>query len=207
MKKFKRRIITAAAPFFLSHRKFRLLARAKFPTVCKKAAAYEPHRVIKITRVNAVRTLFLFCLIFLAGCSQSQTFKSGDGLITITAAKEFKQVDDARFNICLESKDKIITGIKEAPGPSFPAASSLRDYTLLVKSGRESSEISLYDKGGVVFDYFDYEFSTDGKAFKYLAVTKKSDTSFYLFNFGCEKKNFDKFEKQFMDWAKTIEVG
>ena len=153
-----------------------------------------------------VAVLMLSLTFSLTACTAEKVFeKSG---IKITATSEFYEKDILSMTIYLESRDKIITGVKETPNASFPISRTLRQYTELVLNTNNMNglEISVYDEDGITFEYFEYEKEVSGKNFKYLGVTMKSDSYFYLFNFASENSKFEGFKSQFMDWAKLIEI-
>jgi len=160
----------------------------------------------KILSALIVSTL-VCTAVALSACGPNEKVFEKNG-IKITATTGFVEKELLSVTIYLESVDKIITGLKETPGSAFPITKSLREYTeaTLTANNLSSTPINLYSENGVVFEYFIYERTASDKDFKYLGVTKKSDQFFYLFNFASENKNFDKFEQQFMDWAKLIEV-
>lgn len=159
------------------------------------------------------RTIFLDASLLttcflLNGCAStpSKTFEK-DG-IKIIATTEFVEKDYLSLNLYLESPDKIITALRESPNIYFPITKTLRDYTNAVLTANMiSSDITLYDENGIVFDYFTYTKTVESYNYKYLGVTKKSESYFYLFNFCCEEKNYQNFSSKFLDWAKLIEVA
>ena len=150
---------------------------------------------------------FVLCALAFAACAPSPKVFEKSG-IKITATSDFYEKDVMTQTIYLESRDKIITGLKEAPNEAFPISKTLREYTNLTLQVNNLPEavITPYNEDGVTFEYFTYERTVSEKDFKYLGVTKKSSAYFYLFNFACETKNFDKFKDQFLDWAALIEA-
>lgn len=162
---------------------------------------------MKKFKIFALLISIFVLLILLGGCfEQSKVFEK-DG-IKITATSAFYEKDLLTLTIYLESTDKLITALKETPSTDFPISKTLRQYSeiVLLVNNLIGTQIDNYNEGGVVFDYFTYERSESGKNFKYLAITKKSSSYFYLFNFACEVKNYDKFADTFFEWAKLIEV-
>jgi hypothetical protein len=162
--------------------------------------------IITLTTVSAV-LLFVIIYYMLGQDGKITPQKWEKDGMTIWADSSFYEKETMQFNIYLESKDKIISGLREIPTEAFPISTALRGYTeaVLQMNNLSSAEINTFDEDGVTFEWFVYERESAGKMFKYFGVTKKG-TAFYLFNFASESKNFDAFQDKFLDWAKQIVV-
>lgn len=143
----------------------------------------------------------------MGGCFEPKTKTFTKSGITITATDEFYEKELLSVTIYLESQTKIITGLKENKSMLSPST-TLNSYTNLVLTNNQltGTEYTEFDEDDIRFNYFIYEREVSGKSFKYLAVTKEGADNFYLFNFACESKNYQKFEQDFMKWAKLLIV-
>ena len=158
-------------------------------------------------------TSVLICALSVSGCKSQQPKTFEKEGVRITATADFKQEGDNTLVLCVKSSDKLITCYRQPREETFPVSEkTLREYTEKHISDDEylktkKIEISAFSKSGVnLFDYFTYEKAVNGTHYSYLAVTKKGEADFYLFHFGCETKNFEKFMPQFLEWAKLLEI-
>ncbi|MGL5514158.1 MAG: hypothetical protein ACRDBM_13105 [Sporomusa sp.] len=160
----------------------------------------------KIVTVVSV-FLMLACLV-LTGCStqdQAQTFEK-DGM-TITLTDQFTEKDYASYTVCYESSESLVVALKES-------------FTLFEQVG-VSTDISLVEYGELVMSsnnfeatieetenitYFTYEKQVNGEDYTYMATLHRGADAYWLIQFACETKNFEKLQSQFIDWAKTITV-
>ena len=55
--------------------------------------------------------------------------------------------------------------------------------------------------------YFTFDFEKSGKTYKYLLATYKANDAYWQVSFGCEKRNYDKLQKDMIRYAKSVSVG
>ncbi|MDR3216362.1 MAG: hypothetical protein LBT55_02950 [Clostridiaceae bacterium] len=170
----------------------------------------------KFLSIVLVAATAVMIAVFASGCSllgnlgkaEKKVFEKAG--IKLTLTDEFYEKDILTYTIYLESTDKAVIALKEEPNAMFPISTELRAYTESVLSVNMLTTpilTSSTEEGVLLFEYFIYEKIVSGKDFTYLAITKKSETAFYLIQFTCETKNFADFKGQFLDWAKLVEVA
>ncbi|MCL2677850.1 MAG: hypothetical protein FWE85_02220 [Clostridiales bacterium] len=150
-------------------------------------------------------------IILLAGClnlSDEKTFTTADVGLSITLTSRFVEQDLAVWTAYYSSTTSIVTVLKEEfhlfDQHGHDAADlTPEDYArLVIESNREPCDVEKVEG----LTTFTYERRVNGKDFKYFAVTFKGPDAFWLVQFGCDRKNFDKFQAQFIEWAKTVKV-
>lgn len=136
---------------------------------------------------------------------KAKTFSSSG--FTVTLNDSFHEKEYISFNLYLESRDILFTGLMEN---GAGVVSTLTAYTNMVISNNSLSNVTVNNEtgdDGIAFKHFIYEKTVSGKDFTYLGVTKAgSGTKFYLFNFACESKNYEKLQNKMLGFAKTITV-
>jgi len=157
--------------------------------------------------MKKIVVLFLaFMLISLSGClwDSEQTFEEDGVSITLTDEYEVETSGYSGFSLVLVSSFAAILANVEAKS-DFTEVYTLDEYTNLVLTQTSNpSSVTKYSEDDVVFNYATYEAESDGVIYKYLLVTKTSDTNYLTCNFAVQKSKFDKFYEDFLEAAKTI---
>lgn len=140
---------------------------------------------------------------------EANTKKYSSNGFNITLPDNFYEKDLASVTTYLESEKVIVTALKEEFSILGTAGisedSSLDDYAEAVAKNNNLT-IDLKEINNTDYKYFTYERTNSGKTFYYMGVVLKSNDSFWLVNFACEKKNKDEYHDKFVNWAKTIKV-
>ncbi len=76
---------------------------------------------------------------------------------------------------------------------------------LLQSSGHFSSESKIVSEAGLKFIEEDAE-SNMGDIRRYFTVFVKAEDAFYLFEFGCETKDYTEYRSDFFKWADSIKI-
>ena len=164
--------------------------------------------MIKIKKIClVVLCVFLltgFCSCgFLAKAKDKDFSKAG---MTITLTDQFTEQENVSQTVYYVSLTSIVTGLKEETKIFEDAgygSLTLKEYAeLVIKGNSLNSQVS--EKDGLT--YFTYEKSVSGKDYKYYATVFKGADAFWLIQFGCEQKNFDKYQPDYVKWAKTVQV-
>lgn len=158
-------------------------------------------------RLLALVCALVFALGILAGCSVSlKEYDTGAGM-TITLPGSFVQKDLDGQTAYFESPTAVVTVLKETfdelqgVGLDLNSDSTVEEYGQIVIDGN-GLEGSLDDKDGV--KCFEYEQEVSGTDFSYLGTVTKGPDAFWLVQFACETKNYDKFQSDFIEWAKSM---
>lgn len=158
------------------------------------------------------RFLALMCAVvavlgILGGCSaSSKEYDTGAGM-KMTLPGTFTKKDLDGQTAYFESPTAIVTVLKEtfdelqAVGLDLGSQSTVEEYGQIVIDGN-SLEGTLLDKDGI--KYFEYEQQVSGMDFSYLGTVAKGPDAFWLVQFACETKNYEKFQEDFFEWAKSM---
>ena len=149
------------------------------------------------------------CVFLLAGCQFFSTpdkefSKAG---MSITLTSDFAETEVVTQTATYQSKDSVVMALKE-------------EFTLFEELGI-SSDMTLGEYAELIFQTnaitstveekegltcFRYQKEINGKEMTYFAVVEKGSDAYWLFQFSCESKNYEKLEKSFIEWAKTIKI-
>ena len=138
---------------------------------------------------------------------EKKVFKEKDFSIQLT--KDFKKKDLKGATYYYESDTAIVMVIHESEeglnGIDITSQSSLEDYMEAVVGNNDlpkNTKIMERDQ----YRYISYE-SGDDKNGKYsfIATTYKKDDQFWLVNFACRKSDDGKLNKQFLEWADSVQ--
>ena len=157
--------------------------------------------------------LFTICVVLLIGaCSCSSLTKPTakdftKAGATITLTDKFMEQELATQTAYYVSQTSIVTTLKEEfslfKGTEYEVM-TLKEYADLVIDAN-TLKASAAEKDGLV--YFTYEKSMNGKDYKYYATVFKGTDAYWLIQFACEVKNFDKFLPDFEGWAKSVKFS
>ena len=154
------------------------------------------------TIIIIVVLLTLLTLISFKG--RKHTFSSNG--ITVTLTSKFKSQQVSGAQVAYLTRKVGFMGNRDLKALTF--CSKLEGYTkkVVAAANLKDVEIFKYNEDGVTFMYAYYLATVDNIRYKYMLVTKEGNNAYYTMNFWSLEKNFNKYEKQFMKWAKTIIV-
>ena len=161
-------------------------------------------------RLTALIGVLMLAAALLTGCSASaKTYDTGAGM-SLSLPGNFKEYSVDGQTAAYESNKAIVTVLKETftdlenAGLELDEASAVEDYAqiVMVNNGLYTT---LEEKDGVT--YFVYEMSVDDYDISYMATVTKGSDAFWLVQFACESKNFEKQQPDFISWAKSIRFG
>ncbi len=166
----------------------------------------------KIAIIASVLMLML-CATFLSACSKPKTFTTVDGGLSITVTSDFKEKEIAGQTMYLESKNSIVTILKEEfslftdRGYEPDSMTEMEYADLVIKANKLGDSVTPFNDEQNSFVDFSYEKTVSGRQFYYFAVCKKGKDAFWLCQFGCTTDKKDDFKQTFIDWAKTITLN
>ena len=154
---------------------------------------------------NTFVTLFALVVFAFGGCTlfqQSKTFQKAGASITLTNA--FVEKEYVSMTCYYESPEMIVTMLKE----EFTMLDGLEDWTL-VEYGRATIEANKLTDCDVFrsedgYVYFCYYKEVSGNNYSYYATCHKSGDAFWLIQFACLSKNFDRLSESMREYAKSI---
>lgn len=151
--------------------------------------------------------LILICMIcVLSGCTASpKTFETDHVKITLTKAFEEGKLNE--FDTYLKSDDVVFTAREESISDLEAAGyeiSSLHDYCMEVLSVNKVSVKELKESGK--YYYFVNTQEVSGTKYTYVHCMFEGTKSYWICEFVCKSKDYDKYEKQIKKWADSIEI-
>lgn len=156
-----------------------------------------------------IKYIVIFLVIAIAtGCNlfdKNEKTYSSKG-ITVTMKDDFYEKTNIAHTLYLESSDVIFLADKESFSMleeyfDIDKDSTLDEYEEIIKTVNQFDDDFKKDENLV---YTTYERSVENNDYFYLMSIYKSDDAFWLVNFACLKEDKDKYESNFIKWAKTV---
>ena len=155
-------------------------------------------------RFTALVCVAAMAVCMLASCGASSKDFSAAGM-TITLTNAFTEKELASATSYYESTTSIVLTLKEEfslfEQNGISTDISLKEYAELI-AYNNGFDVEIIENDGLT--YFTYENTANGKDFTYLATVHKCSDAFWLIQFACESKNYEKLSKDFMTWAKSV---
>lgn len=156
--------------------------------------------------------LVSLCIVLLTGFCSCSLFSAKEkeftaAGMTITLTDEFTEKSLVSQTAYYESVNAIVMALKEDLSAFTQLGLdniSLKEYAELVIK-QNSMNATVEEKDGLTM--FTYKKSVSDKDFTYLATVFKSSDAFWLIQFGCETKNYDKYSSDFQKWAGTVKFS
>lgn len=156
---------------------------------------------------KSLYTLLIIIAIFVCGCSSDpKNFTIGD--LTITLNKGFEEQTDSNFDIYIVSDDIIFTAVNETQSDveySGYEINSLKDYSL------EIAELNKVDKNTIEqrqdYYYFVNKGLNSGANYTYVHCMFEGRSSYWICEFVCKTKNYDRFKDTIFKWADSITIN
>ena len=143
----------------------------------------------------------------MCGCaSNPKNFSIGD--LTITLNKGFKEQTDSNFDIYLVSDDIIFTAVNESESEveySGYEINSLKDYSLEIAELNKVDKSSITQRGD--YYYFVNKGTTGGANYTYVHCMFQGRSSYWICEFVCKTKNYDRFKDNIFKWADSIVIN
>ncbi len=162
--------------------------------------------------MKKIKNIVLLVVLLLTICmvtsckGKPKTFTSHGITVTLTSKFKPKEVQGAQV-VYIANKVGFM-GNQESKSALYITDGKLEEYTkkVLNVSNMKNLEYNLYEKDGVKFYYAYYNASVQNLEYRYMLITKEGKNSYYTMNFWSFTKTFNKYQDQFMEWAKLIEV-
>lgn len=158
-----------------------------------------------LKRISVLCTVALLAICFV-GCAfgAKKTFSKAG--VTITLTDKFIEKELVSQTAYFESTEMVVTLLKE----EFTLLVGLENWTLkkyaetTISGNGLTAEVVETEKSYV---YFEYEKTVSGNDYKYLATCHKADDAFWLIQFGCFSKNYDKLQEDMFKYADSVTFG
>ena len=151
--------------------------------------------------VCVLTTVGLVACSFFGG---EKTFSKAGMSITLTT--QFVEKEYVSQTVCYESPTVIVFALKEefslAPQVSGWSISKYASTTISVNNLNCEYVIA---EGG--YAYFEYEKSVSGNEYTYFATCHKAEDAFWLIQFACFTKNYQKMKDDMVKYANSVAFG
>ncbi|MGN0435661.1 MAG: hypothetical protein ACI4D8_03415 [Wujia sp.] len=150
-------------------------------------------------------TTVLLCIV-LCSCSVKPKNFTVDEL-TITLNNNFMESKKDGFTVYITSEDVVFSAVKEETDALEYAGyeiSSLKDYSYEIANLNSTPSSALVDKGN--YYYFTNSKTVSGAKYTYVHCMFKGENAYWVCEFVCKSKNYDKYKDVIFKWADTIEI-
>ena len=151
-----------------------------------------------------------FALSFIGNLAQGDPKEkafSKEGM-TITLTDNFHEKDYLAYTAFYESQTSFVFVIKEDfslfEEAGIPTDISLYEYSDIIAKSN-NTDLVIKEKDGLVYYEYDYK-AENGKEISYFVVLYRGEDAYWIFNFACESKNYEKLSGDFLKWAKSVTV-
>lgn len=162
--------------------------------------------------MKKIKLILFLGLLFMVGsltsCFRAKPQEFSSHGMTVTLTSDFRVATGENVQFFLQTNKIGFAGNQE-----FKDQLGLRDHELerytkavLTASNYQDAQIQNYDDGENNFMYAYYTASPNMFTYKYMLVTKEGQNAYYCLNFWTLEKDFDKYQDQIFEWAKTIKV-
>ncbi len=153
--------------------------------------------------VGAIVGFLLTSGLLFPKTSKEKTFSS-DGM-TITLTDAFRETDIANQTVAYDSRKVAVFALKEA----FSLADGFEDYTLdayadLVQQNNGLTSSVVKNTDGLKWFTYEYTNPDTKDTYQYVSFVFKTDDAFWLIQFATLEEDFEEYDAQIMEWAKTI---
>lgn len=152
-------------------------------------------------------SMVLLCvctLTLLCGCQANpKNFSVSNMTITLTDNFEIGKADI--FDIYIKSDDVIFTAVEETTSELEYAGyeiSSLADYADEIAKLNNAKSTSLQTRNN--YKYFVSKNTVSGASYTYVHCILKNADSYWVCEFACKTKNYDKLKDDILEWADSI---
>lgn len=158
------------------------------------------------------RTLFLYIAVLLlpallTGCSANpQNFTVGS--ITITLTEDFKELQSQNFDVYLTSDDVAFSAVEETEEELEYAGfeiASLNDYCIEIAELNKIPRSSLVQRDS--YYYFTNTKTISGAKYTYVHCMFNEGNSYWVCEFVCKTKDYNRLKERMLEWADTIEFN
>lgn len=151
-------------------------------------------------------TLLFLIVLFASGCaSDPENYTIGE--LTITLNKGFEEKSSSSFDLYLVSDDIIFSAVNETQSDveySGYEINSLKDYSSEIAELNNVSTSSLKQRGE--YYYFINSETNSGADYTYVHCMLEGKGSYWICEFVCKTKNYDRFKSAIFEWADSIVI-
>ena len=155
-------------------------------------------------KLSLFLSFILLTGVILCGCSSDPKNFTVAGM-TITLTKDFEVGNANSFDIYLKSDEVIFTAVVETADELEQQGyeiNNLDDYTSEILALNNTSKSNLVSKGK--YRYFTTTNTVNGANYTYVHCTFQNGTSYWVCEFACKTKHYDKYKEKIIKWADSI---
>ena len=145
-------------------------------------------------------------LTALSGCSSDpKNFTCGD--LTITLTEGFKEETHSGFDAYYSSDNVLFSAIEETEEELQYAGyeiTNLKGYCLEIMNQNNVAQSELTERGN--YYYFTQTAVKSGAKYTYVHCMFEGHNSYWICEFVCKTKDYDKYEEKIFKWADSITI-
>jgi hypothetical protein len=160
--------------------------------------------VSKNVKIGILLGVCVSMLCIMCGCSANPKNFSMSGM-TITLTDAFSEGKAEAFDVYLKSDDVIFAATEETSDELQRAGyeiNSLADYADEILSLKGASKNDLQVRND--YRYFVTTDTVSGASYTYVRCIFKASDAYWVCEFACKTKNYDKLDDKILGWADTI---
>ncbi|MBQ8924492.1 MAG: hypothetical protein IJ053_06820 [Lachnospiraceae bacterium] len=159
---------------------------------------------IKKTLLTAI--VLVLCVTSLTSCNSSPKNFTYNNL-TVTLNKSFKEESHAGFDLYAASENVIFSAVEETEEEleySGYAIINLKAYCdeILILNGVSSNELKQRND----YYYFINTRTISGASYTYVHCMYYGSGSYWICEFVCKTKNYNRYEKRIFNWADSVTI-
>lgn len=151
-------------------------------------------------------TTTLLCTLLCSCTTKPKNFTVEE--LTITLNNNFKESKKDGFTVYIVSEDVVFSAVKEEIDTLEYAGyeiSSLEDYSYEIANLNSTPSSALVKKEN--YYYFTNSKTVSGAKYTYVHCMFKGDNAYWICEFVCKSKNYDKYKDYIFKWADTIKIN
>lgn len=149
-------------------------------------------------------SILMACILLstlLTGCTiKTKTYTSENLGLSVELPTGMIEKDYVNLAYCMQNL-KVVFSANTIPKNNTANINSIDDFFNYFKNNLKK-DIELKESDNL--KYFIHEETAEGKDYFYVAALVEFDNSFVIGEFACLKKEREKYEDKFIEWAKTI---
>lgn len=149
---------------------------------------------------KVLNIVLITLVLFLCACNKNKLKTFTGGGLTITVDYKFIEKEEENTSLYLIKDDMVVIVYSHNSDEGY----SIRDYAIELFG--EESKIYRYKDEIITYDYCYYIKEIDNSSFGYMVCVFKENNNYYIVNFICDERNFEKNKPCFLEYAKTIRV-
>ena len=157
-------------------------------------------------RKSSTLLMLVFCIAMLTGCGSSPKNFTYNNL-TVTLTKAFKEEKHAGFDLYASSETVIFSAVEETEEEleyAGYAIVNLKGYCEEILTLNKVDASALNSRGN--YYYFTNKKTISGASYTYVHCMFEGSGSYWVCEFVCKTKDYERLEKKIFKWADSVTI-